>query len=279
MAAEAAVNRLIGIRGTGARWLRPPGNHGVHHEPSSKSDRGRPIARRSDRHVVVQSLPTLELARLCWPSWAGFTVHSYIEVYGQSSHDSLRPRCSQGYSEKGTGTVIPSYSFAPGADRCGTVILLSAAGNRERSANRPAAGQTGKNIAVALRELRIALPQVFPETDLEFYRIVNASSDVHFRRLTERTEATDAEIRNPANLARVRDAVGSPRYLVILGRKAWVAAEWAQLPGERLSACHPAHGGINRKYTSTGRTPSERNHERISLWGGDLIQSLSPSCR
>jgi len=68
-----------------------------------------------------------------------------------------------------------SADYQQGKPNIKTTIVLSAPGQAEEKAGRPAAGQTGKNINRVLEEAHKRDPKRFPSASKDDYQIVNAS--------------------------------------------------------------------------------------------------------
>jgi len=72
-------------------------------------------------------------------------------------------------------------------------FVFSCPGQSEEKAQKPAAGQTGKNLDALLVYLNKKNSTIFRDTDRYEYRITNAWDKVEFKSRTGRTEATKKE--------------------------------------------------------------------------------------
>lgn len=151
-----------------------------------------------------------------------------------------------------------------------TIIVLAAAGRLEEHARRPAAGQTGVTLKIALRAWNRLDPVRFPSLDLDDYTIVNAVEDVHYKRKTGRTEGTEAEICTERNLLRMRDILTSYDYIAAFGESARTAVEAAGFNAS-CSGSHPSMQSMNRRYKSLEKTAAARREDRISQWAKEVI--------
>lgn len=150
--------------------------------------------------------------------------------------------------------------------------MLSAPGRLEKKRGHPAAGETGKTLDQLLVHLHCADPPHFPSLDRRDYRIVNAVSTVLYKRETRRTEAYLSQVREPANLARLRAELDGIDYVVALGDGAASALGELQLEPD-LVGVHPSLQKLNRAYASLATTPGERRLERVDLYAIDLLGS------
>lgn len=164
-----------------------------------------------------------------------------------------------------------SPAFRPGSPHNKTTIILSAPGQCEETAGRPAAGQTGKTLQSAMNEWHKKDPEKFPSSNLDDYTIVNAVADVHYKGKTGRTEGSEQEIRNPKNVERLKKALNNSDTVVALGEKAQLAAHVAEFNGKTYSSGHPSMQSLNKRYKSDANTPTDRSSERIKQWAGDVL--------
>ncbi|HYE01025.1 MAG TPA: uracil-DNA glycosylase family protein [Alphaproteobacteria bacterium] len=142
---------------------------------------------------------------------------------------------------------IQKVHYNEGRPDIPAAFLLSAPGSKEQLHGRPAAGTTGNNLDIVIGHLHAARPALFPSARRYDYTITNAVDQVHFAAATGRTEATDDEIRDPANMARLRAELGAARVLVCLGNKAQLAGRLLQaegLPVQVLAERHPGIRGL-----------------------------------
>lgn len=154
-----------------------------------------------------------------------------------------------------------------------TVIVLSAPGQVEEEAGRPAAGQTGTTLQEAIEFWHSALPNEFPSKNLDDYTIVNAVEDIHYKAKTGRTEGTDKEVCDVNNMRRINEIIADAEYLVTLGYKAQLAVSGSVFKGKNYSGKHPSMNVLNTQYSSQKRTPNERSSDRIRQWANDVLNS------
>ena len=99
-----------------------------------------------------------------------------------------------------------------------------------------------------------------------------------------RTEADDAEIRLPANIARVRDELIGCRLVVLCGDKAKLLKKHLT-DFAVVSAGHLSMTGLNRRWPDrkqlaanpnwTTLSTDERTAQRISCWARDVAGQVS----
>ncbi|MCP3060451.1 hypothetical protein LXT21_16850 [Myxococcus sp. K38C18041901] len=135
---------------------------------------------------------------------------------------------------------------------------------------RPAAGQTGVTLQLALRVWHVLDPVRFPSPNLDDYTLVNAVEAVHFRGKTGRTEGTEQEIRAEENLRRLRGVFAGYDCIVALGRSAMTAVEAAGFEA-LYSGNHPSLQALNRMYESSEKTPAERRADRVAQWARKVM--------
>ena len=155
-----------------------------------------------------------------------------------------------------------------------TIIVLSAPGQKEEKAGRPAAGQTGKTLQEAIEFWHNALPNEFPSKNLDDYTIVNAVEDVHYKAKTGRTEGTDTEVCDTDNMTRINAIIADAQYVVALGNKAQLAVSVSIFKRKTYSGIHPSMNALNKQYSSQKRTPNERSSDRIKQWANDILVSI-----
>jgi hypothetical protein len=155
-----------------------------------------------------------------------------------------------------------------------TIIVLSAPGQEEEKAGRPAAGQTGTTLQEAIEFWHNALPTEFPSKNLDDYTIVNAVEDVHYKAKTGRTEGTDTEVCDTDNMKRINAIIADTQYVVALGYKAQLAVSGSIFNGKIYSGKHPSMNALNTQYSSQKLTPNERGSDRIRQWATDVLDSL-----
>ena len=129
-----------------------------------------------------------------------------------------------------------------------TIIVLSAPGQEEEKAGRPAAGQTGTTLQEAIEFWHNALPNEFPSKNLNDYTIVNAVEDIHYKAKTGRTEGTDKEVCDTDNIRRINAIIADAEYVVALGYKAQLTVSGSFFKGKTYSGKHPSMNALNTKY-------------------------------
>lgn len=154
-----------------------------------------------------------------------------------------------------------------------TAIILSAPGQKEESAGRPAAGQTGKTLQEAICVWHTVDPMNFPSNKLDNYTIMNSVSTVHYMKLNGTTEGTEKEVRNPQNIERIRLELSDSTTVVALGKRAQLAIKESGFSGTMYTANHPSLSSLNTTYKSGELTPSQRSRDRIGQWAVDVLKS------
>jgi hypothetical protein len=142
---------------------------------------------------------------------------------------------------------LSSPSFWPG--RLPVAFMLSAPGTCEAAKGFPVAGGTGDNLSVGLEFLHAARPDLFPSSNRYDYRIANAySKPLSLALGSGRTEASDREILESGNIARVMADLNGCHLVVLCGIKAQLltAAIERQLGCRSLSCYHTSSRGIMR---------------------------------
>lgn len=177
---------------------------------------------------------------------------------------------AEGSAIASTARATPDYQR--GRDDNPVVIVLSAPGQREELANKPAAGQTGRTLSLALAEFHRRRPELFPSPEKDDYRIANAATTVHYLAKTGRTEASDAELFSPRNLARLAADLAGKSTIIALGGRARAAVEAAGFT-PRFSGPHPSMQFINRNYKVEGATSGERAKLRLARYVEALLAS------
>jgi hypothetical protein len=152
-----------------------------------------------------------------------------------------------------------------------TTIILSAPGQCEEKANRPAAGQTGTTLQTAMNFWHEECPSKFPSNKLDDYSIINAVEDVHYKKKTGRTEGLISEVRDLKNLKRISEALKGSETVVALGEMAKLAVDSSSFSGVTLKGSHPSMQSLNKTYDSQKDNPSDRSRDRIDRWAKDIL--------
>ena len=152
-------------------------------------------------------------------------------------------------------------------------IMASCPGRFEEQQFRPLAMVSGRNVRNALPMLQIRFGiQLFPSLVLEDYTLTNAWPNIEYPALTGRTEATEAEVLDPANLNRIRALTlnqGVTRFLA-LGKRA-AAAVYAIGPVYHIRGPHPSNQCLNRKFVSNNALLDGRKSDRMQQWVNILV--------
>jgi len=154
-----------------------------------------------------------------------------------------------------------------------TIFLLSAPGKIEENMGRPAAGETGKTLDIALEILHKKDLDAFPSLNLDDYTIANAVEDIHYKAKTGRTEGNEKEITNPKNMARINRIFENTKTIVALGDKAKLAVKYSKYNKKLLTADHPSLVSLNSKFKCNKRTPKERRVDRTYQWAENIIKN------
>lgn len=165
--------------------------------------------------------------------------------------------------------VSPAYRKGD-SEKIKTTIVLSAPGQEEEKASRPAAGQTGTTLQMAIDILHLKDSSIFPSKNLDDYTIVNAVEKIHYKKKTGRTEGTNLEILEQENLERISNVLSNSENVLALGDKAQLAVESSNFSGNILKAKHPSMQALNKKYKSDKDSPPERYKERVKKWTNEI---------
>lgn len=160
---------------------------------------------------------------------------------------------------------------------CAVAFVFSVPGEIEKTSGRPISGSTGENLSMALEHLNSAMPDVFISTDRYAYRITNAYDQPIAKALGHiYTEATDAQVLQTENVARVIAEIDGCETVVLCGRKAQLLNEFITTPGRKVARVwHTSNQALCRKYNTTSvkqiNNPRLRREERIKLWAKELL--------
>ena len=159
-------------------------------------------------------------------------------------------------------------------------FVLSVPGKEEKTAGRPASGDTGENLDFALVHLNSSRPTLFPSVHRYDYRITNAFHEPIAVSLGHKiSEAPDSEILNPRNIQRVLSDLEGCNLIVLCGNKAGVLSPAIRESGKALvTVPHVGNKGLNGKFAvppSIGAKSSfDRRQYRIRLWAEALLKQL-----
>ena len=147
-----------------------------------------------------------------------------------------------------------------------TAIVLSAPGQCEENANRPAAGQTGKTLQSAINIWHEQSPSEFKSKKLDDYTIINSVEEVFYKKKNMRTEASEKEVCDAINIERVSNLLAYSETVVALGINAQLAVDSSNFEGVIYKSSHPSMQALNKGYTSHKSKSSDRNIDRIEKW-------------
>ena len=159
-------------------------------------------------------------------------------------------------------------------------FVFSTPGARELAAGKPVAGVTGENLDFALEHLHEADGARFPSAARYDYRITNAHTEALAASLGHATsEATPAQILDPANLARVSDELADCDLVVLCGQRAQLVAAALARPGRRIGlASHTGNRALVAKYHgpafATGIDGRARRRLRARQWAIDMLATI-----
>ena len=160
-------------------------------------------------------------------------------------------------------------------------FVLSAPGSEEGGAGMPVAGSkgTGANLEDCVRLLSEMRPDWFPGTCRYDYRITNASSEVEFKAMTGRSEASLVEVR--ARIGEVVAELDGCRLVILCGKRAQslLAGLKSGISGVAFAcACHPGVRGMTATYRGDPfrglMNAKDRSSARIRTWVEDICRQL-----
>lgn len=97
-------------------------------------------------------------------------------------------------------------------------FVLSTPGQAEKE--RPASGDTGKNMDGIFKYLNDLDAQNFPDTDRYYYLITNACTRIMYQAQDNATECKDNEITHSINIARIEEELKNHTIVILCGNKA-----------------------------------------------------------
>lgn len=162
-------------------------------------------------------------------------------------------------------------------------FVFSAPGAQEELESRPVAGETGRNLGLALEYLRSVRPDLFPSTDRYAYRITNAyEHPLAASRGDRSSEATRKQVMASPNVARVLSELRGCNVVVLCGRRAQMLASAISRSGRVvLHGIHTGNRSLVAKYHgdrySRLATPLERRRLRMKHWADDLLETIDNS--
>lgn len=182
-----------------------------------------------------------------------------------------------GFREKQGATAKKRVRFQEGASWNETAFVFSCPGQTEMNLGTVCAGTTGANLSMVLEYCHEKRPDIFPSPSKGDYLITNASDLVHFKSMTNDTEASDEEIYAYENLQRLRNELNSKRIIICMGERASSAVRQAGIGGRVVCfEHHLSNQKLNRTYTNQQfpeeLSPEERRRERIRLVSEELLR-------
>jgi uracil-DNA glycosylase len=146
---------------------------------------------------------------------------------------------------------------------------------------KPVAGETGKNLQLALIHLKSAQPTRFPSLDRYDYRITNAFSTPMAKALGHSaSEASNAEIRADPNVRRVIQETEGCGVVVLSGNKARLLATDIGAKGMTVVGVpHVGNTGLNVSYGVPDRlklaSSGARREHRVRLWADAVLRAIA----
>lgn len=181
------------------------------------------------------------------------------------------------FRKKAATQTVKRIKFQEGASWNKTAFVFSCPGQSEMNLDSVCAGTTGVNLSMVLKYCNDKKPSVFPSPNKSDYLITNASDIVHFKGMTNDTEASDEELFAHNNLKRLRDELNNKNIIICMGERASTAVRQANIRGRVVRFKHHlSNQKLNRTYTnqqfSDDMSPSERREERIRLVSEELLK-------
>lgn len=114
--------------------------------------------------------------------------------------------------------------FCEGKVENALAFVFSCPGQKEKVNNMPVSGTTGKNLNILigiLKEKNIYnLSKLFFSDCIYSYRITNASKEIHYKKLDNKTEPTCFEILDSSNICRLIEELDNIECIIAFGEKA-----------------------------------------------------------
>ena len=159
-------------------------------------------------------------------------------------------------------------------------FVFSVPGSHEVTSGEPVAGVTGENLKYSLKHLHAKLPSVFPSIERYEYRITNAYSEpIAKSRGDKSSQASNSQVLEPDNVARVFHELDGCSLVILCGVKAQLLAQAVLLSG-RTVVCtwHTSNQALSSKFRSAEvsacEEPSGRRRLRAKLWAQELLNSI-----
>jgi hypothetical protein len=174
--------------------------------------------------------------------------------------------------------AIPSSLIVPGGavhwqpcPGARLAFVFICPGRHEANRGYPCAAGTGANLARALVALHREAPALFTSAQRLDYIVTNAWPVVEYPALTQRSVPTEAEVLQPANLARLAAELQGVERVVACGAQAHAAVR-------ALAAGGPGGPGFRAAYArhlsqrSVNMIPGGSNtDERITCWARSVL--------
>lgn len=154
-------------------------------------------------------------------------------------------------------------------------FVFSVPGAAEQEADKPVAGETGRNLEVALSHLHQFLPELFKSKHRYDYRITNAFTKPIARSLGHSaSEAPNKKIKEPENLTRVARELKNCDIVILSGKKSQLLRKHLEAPGRTIiPVAHVGNAGLNSielPSAVAAETSSERRKQRIERWANQV---------
>jgi hypothetical protein len=165
--------------------------------------------------------------------------------------------------------------------RIAVAFVFSAPGEEELRQGKPVAGDTGKNLELALSHLRAAQPTLFPSSHRYDYRLTNAWPEPLARSLGHRASgARDSQIRDSDNVQRVLHELEGCHLVILSGNKAGLLGGSIRGSGRTvIEVPHVGNRGLNGAFgTPSGlrlASPFARREHRVQLWALTVLQEIT----
>ena len=143
-------------------------------------------------------------------------------------------------------SLINTCHFNMGKKKNKVAFVFSCPGQNEEKAQKPVAGQTGKNLDALLVYLNKKNSTIFRDTDRYEYRITNAWDKVEFESRTGRSEATQKEIKEEENLLRIENELKGMNTLILFGDRAQYIESLLNFTGKIIESRHLSLQSINQ---------------------------------
>ncbi len=201
------------------------------------------------------------------------------EAKKRGASDKQADEIVSGFRQKATTHSNPRVRYQEGVSWNKTAFVFSCPGQEEMNLGTVCAGTTGVNLSMVLEYCHEKNSTVFPSSSKCDYLITNASDLVHFKNMTNDTEASDEEIYAAENLQRLRTELQSKNIIICMGERASSAVRQAGIHGKVVCFKHHlSNQKLNRAYTNDqfaeDLSPEERRRERIRLVAEELLKCV-----